>query len=244
MKSVHLWTIVLVLSATISNAQESVQSDFTIGTNIASLVQSNSFPSLLLDYNFTTNNHVRLQVGYSNSSGNLETDIQSTQTQNNGLNGDTLITNSPYSRNFYNIQLGYYRTTKIDEKFNIYFGLDFVYRQTNNRTELNLKTKREFSVNQAQFFDTREKVKTNISSFGVAPMFGILYQLGERINLGFEIHSLVLSTSYLETINRKTVQSSSFDPRLFETEQKGTRGWNEVTNSFNPMSGLFISYRL
>ena len=106
-------TIILLTIASNALAQDSLQlSDFSIGVNLSSLVQENSQPTLVLKYNFKTNNFARLQVGFSNSSGNLETDLDAVNSQNNSLAGDTIIKNSPYSNNDLRLRLGYYQNQR------------------------------------------------------------------------------------------------------------------------------------
>ena len=106
-------TIILLTIASNALAQDSLQlSDFSIGANLSSLVQENSQPALVLKYNFKTNNFVRFQVGFSNSSGNLETDLDAVNSQNNSLAGDTIIKNSPYSNNDLRLRLGYYQNQR------------------------------------------------------------------------------------------------------------------------------------
>ncbi|MFT5723389.1 MAG: hypothetical protein ACI9JN_000499 [Bacteroidia bacterium] len=245
MKRTKLTLLLLCALSGVTQAQDSiVSSKFMLGSNLANLIQQENRPTIALSYNITTNNFMRLQVGFGKTSGNLETDLDATNSQNNSLAGDTLITNSPYSNGTFAVQLGYYRTTKIDTKFSLYYGLDFIFRQDNDFHELNLKTKREFSQQQIQFFDVREKITTVTNSYGVAPMFGLQYQLAKRIQIGYEMHVSVLAFDFNQDINRTTVQTSSFDPRIFETTQKGSKSWDEVKNTFNPLSGFFISVTL
>lgn len=244
MKRTKLTCIILMLATSVF-AQDSISlTKFYFGANLSSYIQQDNRPTLVLSYNIKNNHFARLQVGYSTVSGNIETDLDATNSQNNNLNGDTSITNSPYSSQSAAIQLGYYRTTALDKKFSIYYGIDFLFQQDNDFSEINLKTRREFSQQQVQFFDTREKLDTKRLAFGVAPMFGIQYQVANRIQVGYEMHLSVLSNDYEQKVNRTTIQTSSFDPRIFESTVKGNKSWNEVTNQFNPMSGLFISYRL
>jgi len=170
MKQIKLTILLLFLSATTTFAQDSVLlSKFHLGSNLSSFIQKDNRPTLVMTYNITTNNFARLQVGYAAGSGNLETDLNATNSQNNNLNGDTSITNSPYSNSSFAIQLGYYRTTKIDQKFSIYYGLDLVFRQDHDFSELNLKTRREFSQQQIQFFETREKLNTKCYRMALRP---------------------------------------------------------------------------
>ena len=238
-------TIILLTIASNALAQDSLQlSDFSIGVNLSSLVQENSQPALVLKYNFKTNNFVRFQVGFSNSSGNLETDLDAVNSQNNSLAGDTIIKNSPYSNNDLRLRLGYYRTKKIDDRFSFYYGMDFILGREIDFHELNLETKRVFSQQQTQFFVTREKITTTTVGFGVAPMFGLQYNMNRRIQVGYEMHISVISNNFSQDVNRAIIQTSSFDPRIFETTVTGTRNWNEIANTFNPVSGLFVSFRL
>jgi hypothetical protein len=233
------------LTVTLGFTQEAdTTSKFQIGANLSSLIQDESKPNLVLDYNFKTNNFFRLQVGFQNKSGNLETDLDATASQNNGLFGDTSITNSPYSSNDYSLQLGYYRTTKIDHKFSVYYGIDFIYQRNVDYHELNLKTRREFSQQQVQFFETREKITATTTGYGAAPMFGIQYQVSKRFQIGYEMHVSVISYDYVEDVNRSTVQTQSFSPQIFETTLHGTKAWNHVEDKFNPVSGLFVAFRL
>ncbi len=98
MKQIKLTILLLFLSATTTFAQDSVLlSKFHLGSNLSSFIQKDNRPTLVMTYNITTNNFARLQVGYAAGSGNLETDLNATNSQNNNLNGDTSITNSPYS---------------------------------------------------------------------------------------------------------------------------------------------------
>lgn len=245
MKKINLTIALLCITTFVSFGQDSLQlSNFQLGSNLSSFIQKDNRPTLVLTYNIATNNFARLQVGYAGTSGNLETDLDAENSQNNNLNGDTTITNSPYNSSSLALQLGYYRTTEIDDKFSIYYGLDFIFRQDNDFRELNLSTRRVFSQQQIQFFDTREKLDTKVLSYGVAPMFGVQYQVSKRFQIGYELHISVLSNDYNQKVNRTTVQTSSFDPRIFESTLSGNKSWNEVTNQFNPMSGLFLSLRL
>lgn len=245
MKRIKLTFLFICLTILSSYGQDSIQSSkFQLGSNLSSFIQKENRPTLVLTYNIATNNFARFQVGYAGTSGNLETDLDATNSQNNNLNGDTTITNSPYSNSSLALRLGYYRTTKIDNKFSIYYGLDLIFNQNNSFSELNLKTRRVFSQQQIQFFETREKLNTKNKSFGVAPMFGVQFQVAPRFQIGYELHFSVLSNDYNQKVNRSTVQTSSFDPRIFESTISGDKSWNEVTNLFNPMSGLFLSFRL
>jgi len=239
-------TIVLLLSGfSLTCAQDSLKmSKYYLGSNLASLIHKNSQPSVVLTYNFKTNNFARLQLGFNNTSGNLGTDLNATNTQNTSLAGDTTIKNSPYSNNNWRVRLGYYRTKQIDEKFSFYYGLDFIIEREIDFHELNLETKRQFSQQQTQFFNTREKITTTTMGYGAAPMFGIQYNVNKRLQIGYEMHISVLSNNFNQDVNRTTVQTSSFDPRIFETTVKGDRKWNEVNNTFNPVSGLFVAFRL
>ncbi|MFT5513873.1 MAG: hypothetical protein ACI8SE_002284 [Bacteroidia bacterium] len=245
MRRTRLTIVLTLLFCVFAQAQDTINcSKVQIGSNLSSLIQEINRPTLVATYNYRSNNFARIQFGFSNTSGNLETDLNATNSQNNSLAGDTNITNSPYSNNNLGLQLGYYRTTKLDGSFSIYYGLDFLLQREVDFHELNLKTKREFSQQQVQFFDTREKITTTTVGFGIAPMFGIQYQISERIQIGYEMHVSVLMNDFKQEVKRTMVQTSSFDPRVFETTVVGDRSWNQVTNVFNPLSGLFLSFRL
>ena len=245
MKKTIQSTIILLTFAANAMAQDTLElSSYFIAANLSSLVQKSSQPSLVFTYNFKTNNFARLQVGFSNSSGNLDTDLDAKNSQNNSLAGDTTIKNSPYSNNDLRLRAGYYRTKEMDNRFSFYYGMDFIFERESDFHELNLETKRVFSQQQTQFFVTREKITTTTTGFGVAPMFGIQYQVNRRIQVGYEMHVSVVSSNFTQDVNRSTLQTSSFDPRIFETTVTGTRKWNEIANTFNPVSGLYLSFRL
>ena len=239
-------TIVFTIAfCAFTQAQDTVNySNLQIGSNLSSLIQETNRPTLVATYNFKSNHFARIQAGFSSLSGNLETDLNANNSQNNSLAGDTTITNSPYTNNNVALQIGYYRTTRLDDNFSIYYGLDLLLQREVDYHELNLKTKREFSQQQVQFFETREKITTTTLGYGVAPMFGIQYQVNKRIQIGYEMHISVLMNNFTQDVNRTIVQTSSFDPRIFETIVTGDRSWNQIANVFNPLSGLFLYFRV
>lgn len=237
--------LLLAFSSSVASAQILGDSGKVwLGVNLADLITDNDVSKLAINYNFVSNNHARLQLGYSSVSGDLQKDIDGEFNQFTGFGADTVISASPYSSCSYSVQLGYYRTVQTSNRFNIYFGIDFLFRRSMSRRELNMRVERVFSQNQKQFITTKEKAKVISQGYGVAPMFGVQFKATERINLGFEFNSQFLVTDFEESVNRNNVQTSSFDPRVFEQKESGTNGWTERTNRFNPMSGLFLYYRL
>ena len=237
-----------LLAATITSsalAQENTDfSNWRIGLNLASLIQEESTPSLVLDYNFTTNNHARLQLGYWTTSGNRSTDLRNSSTITNGAQADTQINNSPYSNASLITKLAYYRTSEIGEKLNVYYGADLILLQDCEKNEINMEITRAFSQQQRQTVTTNEKTEATTLRYGLAPVFGIQWSFSPRFLISCEAGFEVLNNQFEEKVDRRITTSSSFDPRIFNDQVTGTKSWNQVTSNFNPLTCFILSYQL
>lgn len=238
----------LFLTFWIANSVTAQDSSFLskaqFGSNLRFIIQKEQVPTLCFTYNVQKNHFVRAQIGYNSSSGSQEKDINSTNTLNNGTGVDTTIKNSPFDKQDFLVKLGYYRTSLQTGKFNVYYGLDFLYRNIKDNSELHLETEREFSPSQIQFFNTSEKIKRRTTSYGLAPLFGIQYSINKRFKLGYEMQFEVFVENFEKNSNSSITQSSSFDPRIFTTTLAGTENRSSFNTQLQMLSGIFLTYNL
>ena len=238
-----LW--LLAVTSVMVNGQElSTYSKWQVGINLANLLQPSSAPSLVFDYNFTSNNHARLQLGYWTTSGNRSTDLRNSSTISNGQVGDTIIDNSPYSNSSLTTKLAYYRTSAIATNFNVYYGADVILLQDCRKSELSMEVTRVFSQQQRQTLTTLEETEQSVLRYGIAPIFGIQWSVNPRFLVTVEAGFEVLNNQFEEKVDRRITTTSSFDPRVFSDQITGNKSWNEVTSVFNPLTCFMLSYKL
>ncbi len=244
--------LVLLLSAScyssVYSQNESDSSSWWFGVNGASFINDDydALPMLSLDYNFKTNNHIRLQVGRRTKVGNMDGDSGPAGNDSifGGQNIDTTLNTSSLTTKSYAVQLGYYRTVDIGDKGQIYYGLDAIFRKSTIDRERNVKTETEFSPSQIQFFTLAEKSTTVVTRYGLAPMLGFQYNATSRLAFGFEIQSQVLVHKSERDYSRSTLTTFSFSPQLTETDNKGKETRKDDTHELNTLAGLFFYYKL
>jgi len=243
----HIVMMWLLAATVTSSALAQENNDFSkwrVGLNLANLIQEESAPTIVLDYNFTTNNHARFQLGYWTTSGNRSTDLTNSSTITNGAQADTQINNSPYSNASLITKLAYYRTSDIGDKLNIYYGADLILLQDCKKNEINMEVTRAFSQQQRQTVITNEKTEATTLRYGLAPVFGIQWAFSPRFLITCEAGFEVLNNQFEEKVDRRITTTSSFDPRIFNDQVTGTKSWNQVTSNFNPLTCFILSYRL
>src|SRR6056300_730645 len=200
----HIVMMWLLAATVTSSALAQENNDFSkwrVGLNLANLIQEESAPTIVLDYNFTTNNHVRLQLGYWTTSGNRSTDRTNSSTITNGAQADTQINNSPYSNASLITKLAYYRTSDIGDKLNIYYGADLILLQDCKKNEINMEVTRAFSQQQRQTIITNEKTEATTLRYGLAPVFGIQWACSPRFLITCEAGFEVLNNQFEEKVD-------------------------------------------
>lgn len=241
---VMMWLLAATVTSSALAQENNDFSNWRVGLNLANLIQDESTPTVVLDYNFTTNNHARLQLGYWTTSGNRSTDLTNSSTITNGAQADTQINNSPYSSASLITKLAYYRTSDMGDKLNIYYGADLILLQDCKKNEINMEVTRAFSQQQRQTVITNEKTEATTLSYGLAPVFGIQWAFSPRFLITCEAGFEVLNNQFEEKVDRRITTTSSFDPRIFNDQVTGTKSWNQVTSNFNPLTCFILSYRL
>ncbi len=241
---VMMWLLAATVTSSALAQENNDFSNWRVGLNLANLIQKESAPTIVLDYNFTTNNHARLQLGYWTTSGNRSTDLTNSSTITNGAQADTQINNSPYSSASLITKLAYYRTSDMGDKLNIYYGADLILLQDCKKNEINMEVTRAFSQQQRQTVITNEKTEATTLSYGLAPVFGIQWAFSPRFLITCEAGFEVLNNQFEEKVDRRITTTSSFDPRIFNDQVTGTKSWNQVTSNFNPLTCFILSYRL
>lgn len=219
-----------------------------IGVNFASFIDKDydATPLLCLDHNFTTNNHLRFQVGRKTYSrdfdGGNNTGTDSNIFVPNIL--DTVLNTNKLRSNITAFQLGYFRTVDLGSKTSVYFGLDAIFRINKGSSERNFKTEQVFSSNQKQFFTHASESDFTISRMGLAPMLGLQFEATKRISIAAELQAQILSHKTVKKYKRNERISSTFNPNFNETNIEGTDNIQESTYELLTLSGIFVYIRL
>ncbi|MBO6516964.1 MAG: hypothetical protein JJ975_10475 [Bacteroidia bacterium] len=249
MRKLRILVGLLVFTCTASFAQTTQDSlsKWWFGFNGASFVNDSydALPMLSLNYNFKSNNNFRLQVGRKTSSFDLDGDSgPGTDSVLFGQNIDTTLNTRRSSSNTVVAQFGYYRTSKVGQKAQIYWGIDAILRRTVLEGERNVKTEITFSANQKQFNTLESKSKTTILRYGVGPLVGYQFNATRRLAVGFEIQSQLLVHDTEKEHSRSTLQTFSFSPQITETNNQGVDKSSINTHTLATVAGLFLYYRL
>ncbi|MCB9262226.1 MAG: hypothetical protein H6607_07610 [Flavobacteriales bacterium] len=235
--------VVLVCLALLAKAQES--SKYYLGFNAADMLfrQNGNEPTLVFS-RMAEKSNMRLQFGYNTLSGEISRSSHQPNSNFSGRSVDTTISNSPYERRNYTVKFAYLRHQNVFENFRVYGGIEPFWGQNYNRSELNMDVAFDFGNNNTTFIYTKNKTKSKAYQYGLDFVLGVEYDLNERFKCGIDLMAKWKNQTTNSDVFNYTRQSSSFNPSLFEQESSGKIKTTEISNTFYPLGGLFLLYRI
>jgi hypothetical protein len=240
-----LYTAVLLLFSITCFGQDSTTSTLSFGINMSQALHptDNEIPTLSIDYKFKKHYHIRGQIGFYNVQ--QEGSGGSSTFNNFGSNDiDTVINKNPSSKSNFYARLGYLRDIPLNQRTNLYLGIDLSYATNYWVEELELRTERSFNPAQTTIIDFRQKEKANIITYGLSPTVGMSYAISSKFTIGAEFQVQYYRMEDYSAKNWTMTQTSSFNSQFFQNDYNSHTQTNSNRQEFNPLAGLYFYYTL
>lgn len=226
-------------------SSDKTKNNMMIGINGADLVAKDQLliPSLVADWNFSENRHLRLQLGYDVNSRTMDYNAQSIMPFNN-FEVDSVLENAPFQSWESSIRTAYFVTRPINAKVNFYYGVELIYRFQKISFETDYSIVQDFGGSNRTFIDVNEKETVNVHGYGIAPLAGVQWQLSPGIQIGFETQAAFEVSERKSEYFMHMIQTTAFSPDEFEQNAHRIKSNTDALSRLLPISGIYVMIQL